>query len=243
MSKAGSRLYWVYLGILCALLKLGRRRLGPETTGRTAAALRARERVSEGTADDGGGIINPSPPSDTEHSPRLRPEGLAGRDLGLDGGALEVHGGGDDAVAPPAGRVGGGEGEGEEDEEGGEGEAEVEAGGGEVVEAGPPAREARADPPLERVPDHPPRQVVERRRRRDRPRAPEDQRRHQVPRPRPRPPPRRPPDPHRRRRPQHEEPQQSRVHLPRREDARGADEPPDHGCCVRERSARVLEDR
>ena len=47
--------------------------------------------------------------------PDLWAEGLPRRELGLDGGALEVHGGADDGVAPPLGRVDLGEGEGEED--------------------------------------------------------------------------------------------------------------------------------
>ena len=89
-------------------------------------------------------------------SPGRGPEGLAGRDLGLDGGALIVHGGADDGVAPPAGGLGAGEGEGEEDEECAECEAEVETGRREVVQARPPAGEAVLDPPLERVSHHPP---------------------------------------------------------------------------------------
>lgn len=87
---------------------------------------------------------------------------LALRHSSLDGGALDIHGGGYDLIAPPPGRLDAAHGEGEEDEEGGEAEAEVEPARGQEVEATPPAEVAPLDAILKEEADDAPRKVVER---------------------------------------------------------------------------------
>ncbi len=95
----------------------------------------------------------------------------------MNGGILEIHRRRYHVVTPPAGWVDVVKCEGEEDEECAECETQIETRRGEEVEAAPPAEVALADEVLEEEADYAPRQVVERRGRRDRSRTAEDDRR------------------------------------------------------------------
>lgn len=106
--------------------------------------------------------------------PLFGPKGLARRQDGLNGRILEVHGRGDDVVAPPGRRVDAVEGEGEENDEGAQREAEVEPGARQKVEPAPPAEVALLDQVLEDEADDAPGQVVERGGGRDGPGAAKD---------------------------------------------------------------------
>lgn len=100
---------------------------------------------------------------------------------------MEVHGSCDDGVTPPGRRADVVERKGEEDDQGAQGQAQVQGGGCQEVQPAPPAKVVFAHPVLEDEADDAPAQVVERRGRRDGPRAAKDERGHQELDGRPRP--------------------------------------------------------
>lgn len=105
---------------------------------------------------------------------------LSRRHLLLNGGIQEIHRVGGCRVPPPIRRRLVGQIETQEDNNSGNGKADVHASGSDVVEAHPPATVLVHDVFVKHVADDTPREVVERRGRRDSPRAAENQRRGQV---------------------------------------------------------------